>query len=310
MELVLADIEVVYGKRRQRNHAVRGVTLRVRRGETLAVVGESGSGKTTIAKVAAGLQQATQGSLTWQAGGDDQADGAPAGRGRVHMVFQHPVQSLDPTWKIRRSVGEPLRHLGVTNADSERRIRELIAAVGLDPEILDRYPREVSGGQAQRVAVARALVSDPEIVILDEPTASLDQTVRGRILALLADLQQRTGVGYLMITHDISSVRRLATRIAVMYRGLIVEAGPAKAVLEEPRHPYTQALISAVPVADPRVPWQGVVELARTPDGALAVTSCPVPGTCREHGPGLHEVGPDHLAACTMADHHEKAVTT
>ena len=143
------------------------------------------------------------------------------------MVFQHPVQSLDPSWKIRRSVGEPLRHLGVTR----RRGRsggsgELIAEVGLDPEILDRYPREVSGGQAQRVAVARALVSDPEIVILDEPTASLDQTVRGRILALLADLQQRTGVGYLMITHDISSVRRLATRIAVMYRGLIVESRP------------------------------------------------------------------------------------
>lgn len=310
MELVLADVEVVYGKKRHRNHAVRGVNLRVRRGETLAVVGESGSGKTTIAKVAAGLQRATHGSLTWQASGDDSTDGTSGGRDRVHMVFQHPVQSLDPTWKIRRSVGEPLRHLGIAGDEAERRIRELIAQVGLDPEILDRYPREVSGGQAQRVAVARALVSDPAIVILDEPTASLDQTVRGRILALLADLQQRTGVGYLMITHDISSVRRLATRIAVMYRGLIVETGPAKAVLEQPQHPYTQALISAVPVADPRVAWQGVVELPRNPDGTLAVSSCPVPGPCDEHGPGLHEVGPDHLAACTRADHHQKAVTT
>jgi oligopeptide/dipeptide ABC transporter ATP-binding protein len=194
--------------------------------------------------------------------------------------------------------------------EAERLVRRLIAEVGLDLDILDRYPREVSGGQAQRVAVARALVSDPEIVILDEPTASLDQTVRGRILALLADLQRRTGVGYLMITHDISSVRRLATRIAVMYRGLIVESGPAAAVLEDPRHPYTQALISAVPVADPRVPWNGVVALPRHPDGTLAVTSCPVPGSCHEHGSGLHEVGPDHAAGCTNAVDPQKAATT
>jgi oligopeptide/dipeptide ABC transporter ATP-binding protein len=313
MELVLADIQVVYGKR-QRNHAVRGVDLRVRRGETLAVVGESGSGKTTIAKVAAGLQRATSGRVTWRETGDDGAgggsSGGPARPQRVHMVFQHPVQSLDPSWRIRRSVKEPLRYLGLADDEADRLVHRLIAEVGLDPAILDRYPREVSGGQAQRVAVARALVADPEIVILDEPTASLDQTVRGRILALLADLQRRTGVGYLMITHDISSVRRLATRIAVMYRGLIVESGPAAAVLEEPRHPYTRALISAVPVADPRVPWNGVVPLPRHPDGTLAVTSCPVPGSCHEHGPGLHEVGPDHVAGCTKAVDPQKAATT
>jgi oligopeptide/dipeptide ABC transporter ATP-binding protein len=310
MELVLADIEVVYGKRRRRNHAVRGVSLRVRRGETLAVVGESGSGKTTIAKVAAGLQPATAGTLTWQADGNGSSDTVPGGAQRVQMVFQHPVQSLDPSWRIRRSVKEPLRHQGVSDPEAERLIRRLITEVGLDEEILDRYPRQVSGGQAQRVAVARALVSDPEIVILDEPTASLDQTVRSRILALLAELQARTGVGYLMITHDISSVRRLATRIAVMYRGLVVESGPAQSVLVDPRHPYTRALISAVPIADPRVAWQGVVELPRNPDGSLAVTSCPARGSCQEHGPGLHEVGPDHLAACTKADETQKAATT
>jgi oligopeptide/dipeptide ABC transporter ATP-binding protein len=215
------------------------------------------------------------------------------------MVFQHPVQSLDPIWKVRRSIAEPLRHQGVPSDDAERLVREVIAQVGLDAEVLDRYPREISGGQAQRVAVARAIVSHPEIVILDEPTASLDQTVRGRILTLLADLQARTGIGYLMITHDISSVRRLATRIAVMYRGVIVESGTRAAVLERPRHPYTQALIAAVPVADPRIAWDGVVELPRNPDGTLALTTCPLPGECAEHGPGLHEVGPDHLAACT-----------
>ena len=302
MQLELSDIEVVYGRRRRRNHAVRGVTLSVRRGETLAVVGESGSGKTTIAKVAAGLQKASAGSLTWSQGDGVAASGKGSGQ-RVQMVFQHPVQSLDPTWKVRRSVLEPLRHQGVSHDEANRQVRELIAEVGLDPEVLDRYPREISGGQAQRVAVARALVSHPEIIILDEPTASLDQTVRGRILALLAELQARTGVGYLMITHDISSVRRLATRIAVMYRGVIVESGPRSAVLEDPRHPYTRALIAAVPVADPRITWDGVVELPRNPDGTLALTTCPVPGDCGEHGPGLHEVDPDHLAACTSKPH-------
>jgi oligopeptide/dipeptide ABC transporter ATP-binding protein len=310
MELTLADIEVVYGRRGHRNHAVRGVSLRVRRGETLAVVGESGSGKTTIAKVAAGLQRATRGTLGWRAGADGMTAGGGADRQRVHMVFQHPVQSLDPTWRVRRSVKEPLRHLGVPDREADRRVRDMIGEVGLDAGILDRYPRELSGGQAQRVAIARALVADPDIVILDEPTASLDQTVRARILALLAELQQRTDVGYLMITHDISSVRRLATRIAVMYRGVIVEHGTARAVLDDPRHPYTRALISAVPVADPRVPWEGVADVPRNPDGTLAVTSCPVPGSCTDHGPGLHEVGPDHLAACAGADDHRKAATT
>ncbi|MBO9521338.1 MAG: ABC transporter ATP-binding protein [Nocardioidaceae bacterium] len=307
MELVLADIEVVYGSRARRNHAVRGVTLHVRRGETLAVVGESGSGKTTIAKVAAGLQRATSGTISWRPSGEDRAE---AGTGqRVQMVFQHPVQSLDPSWRIRRSIAEPLRHLGVGEEEADRRAREIVAQVGLAEEILDRYPRQVSGGQAQRVAIARAVVSDPEVVILDEPTASLDQTVRGRILALLADLQKRTGVGYLMITHDISSVRRLATHIAVMYRGLVVESGPAAAVLADPVHPYTQALISAVPIADPRVPWDGVIDLPRDADGFLVITSCPVPGPCAEHGPGLHEIGPHHHAACTAADSPQKAGT-
>lgn len=312
MELVLTDIEVVYGKRSRRNHAVRGVNLRVRRGETLAVVGESGSGKTTIAKVAAGLQTVTAGSVSWQAGTSPTGglEAATSGRHRVQMVFQHPVQSLDPTWKIRRCVKEPLQHIGTPDERADRLARELIDQVGLAPEILDRYPREVSGGQAQRVAVARALIADPEIIILDEPTASLDQTVRGRILTLLAELQQRTGVGYLMITHDISSVRRLATHVAVMYRGLIVESGPTQVVLHGPRHPYTQALISAVPVADPRVAWDGVVDLPRHPDGTLDITSCPVSGPCEEHGPGLHEIGIDHLAACTLADNEQKAGTT
>lgn len=294
MELVLDDIKVVYRRRGAETHAVRGVSLSARRGETIAVVGESGSGKTTIAKVAAGLQQATSGTLAWR----DTPGSDPLVRGRqqVQMVFQHPVQSLDPLWRVRRSVQEPLRRAGVPPDAAAPKVAEMVERVGLDRSMLDRYPRELSGGQAQRVAIARALVAGPEIVILDEPTASLDQSVRGRILALLAELQQRTGVGYLLISHDMSSVRRLATRIAVMYRGRLVETGPAAAVLEDARHPYTTALIAAVPAADPRIPWD--TGQARTPPDA----PCPVGGaSCEPHGAGMHPVGADHFVACTAA---------
>ncbi|MCP9950899.1 ABC transporter ATP-binding protein [Actinomadura madurae] len=301
MDLVLDDIEVVYRRRGMTTHAVRGVSVRVRRGETLAIVGESGSGKTTIAKVAAGLQKATSGSVAWRgehAAGDSR-DRRSLSR-RVQMVFQHPMQSLDPLWKVRRSVAEPLRRSGLPGEKVRSLVSGLIEQVGLDASVLDSYPRELSGGQAQRVAIARALVCDPEIVILDEPTASLDQTVRARILARLARLQTETDVGYLMITHDISSVRRLATRIAVMYRGLIVESGPAGKVLADARHPYTRALIDAVPIADPRVPWKGVARLPRGPDGTFPDATCPVPGSpCARHGTGLHQIGPEHLVACT-----------
>jgi ABC-type oligopeptide transport system ATPase subunit len=186
----------------------------------------------------------------------------------------------------------------VPRAEADARATDLMVQVGLDPAILDRYPREVSGGQAQRIAIARALIADPEIVVLDEPTASLDQSVRARILALLARMQERTGVGYLMITHDISSVRRLATRIAVMYRGAVVESGPAAAILHGARHPYSQALIAAVPVADPRVPWDGVGPAGDAPDDG----PCPAGDSpCHQHGAGLHPVAPDHLVACTEA---------
>jgi ABC-type glutathione transport system ATPase component len=304
MELVLDDIRVVYRRRGVQTHAVRGVSLRARRGETLAVVGESGSGKTTVAKVAAGLQRATSGTLSWRATpgadpvGGQRRSAVPRGpvRGpRVQMVFQHPVPSLDPLWRVRRSVQEPLRRAGVPAAAAAPRAADMVAQVGLDASILDRYPRELSGGQAQRVAIARALVGGPEIVILDEPTASLDQSVRARILALLAELQRRTGVGYLLISHDISSVRRLATRIAVMYRGRLVETGPAAAILDDPRHPYTAALIAAVPVADPRVPWDAGRARVRPGD------ACPAGGSCERHGAGLHPVDTDHFVACTAA---------
>jgi ABC-type dipeptide/oligopeptide/nickel transport system ATPase subunit len=290
MELALDDIAVVYQRGGTQTRAVRGVSLRIREGQTLAVVGESGSGKTTIAKVAAGLQAATSGTLRW-------TGGEPAARARqVQMVFQHPVQSLDPMWTIRRSVQEPLRRAGVSRREADPRTADMITRVGLDSSVLDRHPRELSGGQAQRVAIARALIANPQFVILDEPTASLDQTIRRRILALLAELQTATGVGYLVISHDISSVRTLASSVAVMYRGLVVESGPAATILDTARHPYTRRLIAAVRVAVPRVGWPAPVR-ATAPGDSM---ECPVAATaCAEHGPGLHRVGPDHLVACT-----------
>lgn len=305
MELVLDDITVSYHRAGVETRAVRGVSLRIRKGETLAVVGESGSGKTTIGKVAAGLQKATSGNLSWQAAPDEATDtngpsAATARSQRVQMVFQHPVQSLDPLWKVRRAVQEPLRRRGVARDEADRQTAALVSQVGLELSVMDRYPREISGGQAQRVAIARALVAAPEIVILDEPTASLDQTVRARILGLLSDLQVTTGVGYLMITHDISSVRRLAARIAVMYRGLIVESGPASVILENAQHPYTRALIAAVPIADPRIPWDGAVHAAPHRDGSWSDAPCPAGDSpCQRHGAGLHQIGPEHLVACT-----------
>lgn len=288
MELVLDDITVAYRRGSTVTRAVRGVSLRIARGETIALVGESGSGKTTIGKVAAGLQSATTGTLSWSENGE-------ASIRAVQMVFQHPVQSLDPMWTVRRTILEPLQRKGVARGAATSAAADLVAQVGLDETILSRHPREISGGQAQRVAIARALVAQPEIVILDEPTASLDQTVRGRILALLGELQARTGVGYLLISHDISTVRRLASRVAVMYRGLLVESGPAETVLERARHPYTRALIAAVPVADPRVRWDPGAHLAYDKNSPCPIDESP----CSRHGTGLHEVGPGHLVACT-----------
>lgn len=308
MELVLDDIHVVYRRRGAENHAVRGVTISIPRGKTVALVGESGSGKTTVAMVAAGLQQPSSGTVRWRGDHDDDPTREKNGRrrgsrsGPVQMVFQHPAQSLDPQWRIGRSIKEPLRLNGVPRPEADDRVNALIEGVGLDPVLMGRFPHEVSGGQAQRVAIARALVSGPEIVVLDEPTSGLDQTIRACTLDLLSSLQERTGIGYFMITHDISSVRRLASRIVVLYRGRVVESADARVVLRQPRHPYTQQLIAAVPIADPRVKWTGLPNGAGGTERPPAGGPCPVTSSsCESHGSGIHQVGADHFVACTAA---------
>jgi oligopeptide/dipeptide ABC transporter ATP-binding protein len=304
--LTLTDVTVTYSGR-TKVHAVRGVSLSVSEGETVAIVGESGSGKSSTARVVAGLQQVTSGSVAWSGSADTAAHPvgiAPAEPGatvpRVQMVFQHPEQSLDPMWKVKKSLAEPLVRLG---GHSRNAIRELsvtlLENVGLSAEFLERHPRDLSGGQAQRVAIARALIASPHIVVLDEPTASLDQTVRSRLLGTLGELQAETGVGYLMISHDMSSVRRLASRVLVMYRGRVVEEGSTDEVMSSPVHPYTQALIDAVPPTDPRVAWHPKAWSSSSGATEPADPPCPAGSSCDEHRPGLNEVSAGHWVACT-----------
>lgn len=302
--LDLEAVSITYRKGRRLNRAVRNVSVRVTQGETVALVGESGSGKSSLGRVMAGLQKPTEGTVRWTVSNVD-VEGSETTTDtsgpRVQMVFQHPDHSLNPSWTVRRSIAEPLvRQAGMTKTEIRARTEEIIKEAGLGVEFLDRYPSALSGGQAQRVAVARAMISRPQVVVLDEPTASLDQTVRARLLTTLITEQQLTGVGYLLVTHDMATVRRMAHRILVMFKGQIVEQGLAELVLENPLHPYTRSLIAAVPPPDPRVVWEPPeISMNSYADGGSDGDSdCPVPGECDDHGLALTEVAAGHSVSC------------
>jgi oligopeptide/dipeptide ABC transporter ATP-binding protein len=229
--------------------AVDEVNLEVRRGETLALVGESGSGKSTLARLVLRLIAATRGSVTF-----DGADilGLPekqlrAFRQRAQIIFQDPFESLDPRFTAARVVGEGMSHLGLTHADRERRIAELLDLVHLPSDAARRYPHEFSGGQRQRLSIARALAVDPAFIVADEPVSALDVSMQSQILNQMRELQERLRLTYLFISHDMSVVRHMADRVAVMYLGRIVEVAPSEELFGNPLHPYTQALLSAVP---------------------------------------------------------------
>ena len=266
-----------------RIEGVAGVSFQIGRGETFALVGESGSGKTTLARALNGLQKVASGTIRFD-GKEVSSLGAAALKGvrrRMPMMFQDPVGSLSPRLDIRALLAEPFRIHGLGKRDLEAEVRRLLALVGLPADFAGRYPHQLSGGQAQRVGVARAIALDPELVIADEPTAGLDVSVQGEVLNLMNDLRDRLGLSMLIITHNLHVVRQIADSTAVMYLGRFVEHGPTEAIFTRPHHPYTAALLSANPEPDPdrvhdriRLPPEVPSVLAR-PKGCEFHTRCP-----------------------------------
>jgi oligopeptide/dipeptide ABC transporter ATP-binding protein len=305
------DLSVQFRARGAVARAVDGVTLEWRRGEVLGVVGESGSGKSTLARAMLGLVAPAGGSVEL----DGQAVNGKASLGqlrrRVQMIFQDPYQTLSPRNRVETIVTEPLIVQGVARAEREARVRRALEDVGLDPpRFLGRYPHQLSGGQRQRVAIAAALVLEPEGLICDEPVSMLDASVRTQILAVLLELKQRRGLGLLFITHDLSLAWALCDRIAVMYLGRIVEQGQATDVIERPRHPYTEALVTAVPV--PTAGGGGSRELltGELPDATDIPRGCRFHPRCprrfepcdRVDPPLIPTGGNGQVAACLLHD--------
>ena len=304
--LALTDLHKTFGSGPSAVPAVRGVSLSLASGETLGLVGESGCGKTTLGRVVAGLQQPNEGDLVFDGEPVAGKYSDPAFRRRIQMVFQHPAQSLNARMRVDQMLAEPLRLLTeFPDSSIVRRIDEVLRLVGLGPEYARRRPGQLSGGQQQRIAIARALICEPDLVVLDEPTASLDQSVRARIVALLREIQRERGVSYLFISHDLSTVQRIAHRVAVMYLGRLVEVADTDTLYRNPRHPYTRALLSAVPQMDPHRRRQRIVLPGETPNPAALPVGCSfqdrcalVHETCRLRDPTLVAVAPGHSVEC------------
>ncbi len=291
--------------------AVDDVSFFVRRGETLGLVGESGSGKTTIGRCVLQLEKPTAGEVMFE-GTDVTKVGREelrALRRRMQIIFQDPYSSLNPRMKVMDIVGEALTiHSLVRNKREYRmRVGDLLRQVGLNPEMANRYPHEFSGGQRQRIGVARALAVQPEFIVADEPVSALDVSIQAQLINLLKDLQQDLGLSYLMIAHDLAIVRHVSDRIAVMYLGKLMEVASWTNLYENPLHPYTTALLSAVPIPDPdiesgrdRIILQGgIPSPANPPSGCVFHTRCPIAvEECKHTVPQLREISPDHWAAC------------
>jgi peptide/nickel transport system ATP-binding protein len=312
MLLRVENLVVEYGSGVHRIHAVSDVSFDLKRGETLGLVGESGCGKSTLGRAVIQLIRPSAGKVMF---GDVELTAASGDalrrlRRRVQLIFQDPIASLNPRRRVGDIIAEPLIIAGVRDrAERERRVRAALEAVGLDPElVMRRRPHEFSGGQCQRISIARALVLEPELVICDEPVSALDVSIRAQILNLLEDMKARYGLTLLFIAHDLAVVKAVSDRVAVMYLGKLCEIGPAEQVFEAPAHPYTSLLLRAIPLPDPDAPLPRSVAAGEPPSpiappsGCRFRTRCPLAAArCAAEEPQMRELRPGQFVACHFA---------
>ena len=291
--------------------AVDGVSFTIKAGETLCLVGESGCGKSTVGKTILKLQQPTSGRI-WL--GDTEVTGLNEEQMRQHrrevqMVFQDPYSSLNPRMRVGQIIAEPLENYGLADDDKgrERKVAALLEKVGLRADAMQRYPFEFSGGQRQRLGIARALALNPRLIVADEPVSALDVSVQAQVLNLLMDLQEEFGLAYLFVSHDLAVVEHIGHRIAVMYLGRIVELSTRDRIFSQPLHPYTEALMAAAPIADPKARRDRLViegdvpSPMNPPPGCHFHTRCPyAEARCRTDDPPLQEIAPGHVVACHL----------
>lgn len=310
-----AEKSGVWSSGEKKVHAIDGVSFELARGEIMALAGESGCGKSTLALTLMNLEKPTAGRIQFEDKDITNLKGADlkALRRKIQMVFQDPYESLNPLMTIREIVAEPLEvhHLALDHEEKEARVRRALEDAGLKPaEIyLDRLPHELSGGQRQRVVVAGALVLEPIVLLADEPVSMLDVSIRAEILNLLGDLRTEKGISVIFITHDMATAANICERIAVMYLGRIVETGPTRQVLSHPQHPYTKALLSVIPIPNPRHRKKRII-LQGAPPNAIEIPRgcrfhprCPVAmERCKKDDPGLMDVTHTHQSACWLAE--------